>query len=746
MLRLALLLLSVPACTGASDDPSDEAIDDEDDNDRPDPDDDTDTVAPPDFTVERPGNPTCQALPRAQAAASIRFTEVFPDLYVDDFILALTQSPTDTDHWYLATLGGEVLRVGSTGETTALNLEDRVVVEGEGGLLGLAFSPTFADDGLLYVSYTTAERSRVSRFSSSDGGLTFSAGSEVVLLEHDLGYGNHNGGDLHFDTTGMLVFSLGDGGDFNNAREMSNLWGTLVRIDPLSSADLDPLGPIRVRNYAIPDDNPTIAGAPPEVYAHGFRNPFRFGIDPLAGDMWVGDVGEDQWEEVSRVVPGGHHGWPEKEGFRCFLAEEPCDNPEWIDPMVVYGRDEGVSVIGGRVYRGDDIAGLQGVFLFSEWLSGDVWGVFTNELTGEPERRYLGTMPSGVAWGQDQDGEVYAASGGTILKVDADDAPEVTFPQKLSETGCVQADNPREMAPGLIPYTVAMPLWSDAATKRRWFALPDETHIAAEEGGHWSLPVGSVVVKEFTANQQRVETRLMMRHDDGGWGFYTYRWDEDGEDATLVLAGSTVDADGETWSIPSRSQCLQCHTEVSGITLGLETPQLNREANLWGVGRANQIEVFRRMGVLEDDPGEPATLDAHPALDDGGASRRSTRASLPRCAVRELPPAGRARPQRPRSPVDDSVGRDAGLRGGPDSGRPRHCRRTHPGPRRPRPFRALGADGGSRGGPDAADRQRRRRQRGIGRGRGVDSVARRLRLRRGLRCRRLELGALLPRD
>ena len=578
---------------------------------------------PGELVVTRPDNPTCNALPRAQPASSVQFEPLFEDFWVDDVILAAKQAPGDADRWYLGLRSGRVLRVGSTGATVSeeevLDLGGALEFHLEGGLLGIAFSPNFDQDGVMYASYTTSDASRISRFVSLDGGSSF--GGEQVVLEAALGYGFHFGGDLHADADGNLLWSFGDGGNFFNAQDLRHPAGSVLRIDPEGNDGLPPTGELWVRNYAIPDDNPSIPGALPEIYGYGLRNPYRITLDPLTGDVWAGDVGEDQFEEATRVVPGGNHGWPIKEGFACFL-EDPCDDASLVDPVVVYGRDEGVSIIGGHVYRGSSIAGLQGAYVFSEWTTGSVWAAVTDPSSGKPVRQFLGTVPtSTLSWGQGHDGELVAA-GFTLYRVVAGETPEVEFPQKLSETGCVDPDTPSEPAPGLIPYIVQMPLWSDGATKRRWMALPDGAQLTIDELGRWELPVGSVLVKEFTADGVRVETRLMMRHDDGGWGYYTYRWDDDGADATLVTTGSTVDTPGRRWTIPSRSQCVQCHTEAAADTLGLTTEQLNREADLWEVGSANQIEVFRRMTLFAEDPGPPEALPAYPTPDDAAASLR----------------------------------------------------------------------------------------------------------------------------
>ncbi len=185
-------------------------------------------------------------------------------------------------------------------------------------------------------------------------------------------------------------------------------------------------------------------------------------------------------------------------------------------------------------------------------------------------------------------------------------APETTegmdLPTLLSQTGCVAPETPQAPAEGTIPYRVNSPLWSDGAVKQRWMAIPDDTQIVAQGDGSFAFPIGSVLVKSFAVDDTPVETRLLIRHQDGGWAGYSYEWLDDGSDAVLLEHGKTIElASGQTWVFPSRAQCLECHTQVAGYTLGLELAQLNGEFVYPSTGEtANQLVTLQHIGVLHD--------------------------------------------------------------------------------------------------------------------------------------------------
>jgi uncharacterized repeat protein (TIGR03806 family) len=170
----------------------------------------------------------------------------------------------------------------------------------------------------------------------------------------------------------------------------------------------------------------------------------------------------------------------------------------------------------------------------------------------------------------------------------------------------------------MIPYDVNVSFWSDGAIKGRFLAIPDGETIGVEENGHLDLPIGSVLLKQFMVQGKLVETRLLVRHQDGGWAGYSYEWDEFQSEATLLAAGKVKGVNGQEWIYPSRAQCLQCHTAAAGRTLGLEIAQLNRSLTYPSTNRrANQLSTLNHIGLLQPPLGEsPDNLPALPASDD----------------------------------------------------------------------------------------------------------------------------------
>ncbi len=578
----------------------------------------------------RPSNPHCTAPARpAQGggAGTVTTERVFPNLTFTAPVF-ITHAPGNAERVYVVEQTGRIhLFANDAGVATTsvfLDLSGRVTCCGERGLLGLAFHPDFANNGELFVSYTDTPqggslRSVVSRMRSPDGGLTADPSTEERVIAIPQPYSNHNGGHLAFGPEGHLYVGMGDGGSGgdpqNHAQNLNSLLGKILRLD------------VSQKPYAIPADNPFAdspgtAGTPrPEFYAWGLRNPWRFSFDRETGELWAGDVGQGALEEVDLIRKGGNYGWRLKEGDACFNPAQNCPSDGLIDPVVTYPRTEGVSITGGYVYRGKAMPQLVGRFVFADFATGKVWAVRTDPATGAHSREELYDSPLSVSsFGEAPDGELYLLhynanpGAGRIHRLVPSGAPppEDTFPQLLSQTGCVDPQNPREALPGVIPYDVASPLWSDGAAKQRHLAIPDGTQIALKADGDFDLPVGTVLMKTFLLADRPVETRLFMRHDDGEWGGYSYEWNEAGTDAQLLPGAKTKTVAGQPWHFPSRGQCMTCHTEAAGRSLGLELAQLSSVPVRYPSGRtARQVETLAHAGLFASEP--PAAAD-RPAL------------------------------------------------------------------------------------------------------------------------------------
>jgi glucose/arabinose dehydrogenase len=320
---------------------------------------------------------------------------------------------------FVAEQGGRVfvMRDGKVLGTPMLDIRDQTSDGGEEGLLGLAFHPDFPTDGRVFVYYTNNDRDIViSSFDVTGGADSVVRGSEQVILTIDHGtYGNHNGGGLLFGPDGYLYAATGDGGGggdpFGSGQDLNTLLGKILRID------IDGGDP-----YAIPADNPFVSqgGARPEIWLTGLRNPFRISFDRSNGDLWIGDVGQNKWEEidVARGGQGGlNYGWNVMEGAHCYKPASGCSQDGLTLPVAGYGHDLGVAVIGGYVYRGPQ-AVLNGGYLYSDNYSGRIWAL-TAAGDGAKALVQVGQGAVGVAgYGEAERGELYAADlDGTIWRV-----------------------------------------------------------------------------------------------------------------------------------------------------------------------------------------------------------------------------------------------------------------------------------------------------------------------------------------
>lgn len=356
------------------------------------------------------------------AEPGVVLQRAYPNLTFDSLV-AMAQAPGNGSRWYVVERLGTIKRFDATDEATAVStpaITVQVDASGEGGLLGFALHPDFADNGQAFLSYTvtgpsadTPLISRVSRVRSGDGGQTFDPATEETLLSLDQPFTNHNRGHIAFGPDTRLYVGFGDGGSggdpFNNAQNTGTLLGKLLRID------VDSASP-----YGIPPDNPFInGGGRPEIYAYGLRNPWRFSFDSTTGRLWLGDVGQDAREEVDVIAKGGNYGWRCYEGsFEYDLTD--CGAPnQYRAPISDYGHDEGQSIIGGFVYRGEAIPMLQGVYVFGDFITGTIWGLFPIG-SGGFERRVLVESDLGiVSFSQDRDGELYVVDllGGGLYRL-----------------------------------------------------------------------------------------------------------------------------------------------------------------------------------------------------------------------------------------------------------------------------------------------------------------------------------------
>ena len=404
--QLSLLLLSLAlltACASTTDGPGEAAPE-------------RDAVPQADNLLVPTDTPVDRASGEEPAGASLEPLDLvvaFPSLEPMTNMVHLTHAGDGSGRLYVVLQEGRIMSFDPASEdaepTVFLDIRERVTSGGERGLLGLAFDPAYPDNRHFYVNYTTASHTVVARYTADiPGGGAADATTELVIMRVLQPYPNHNGGTIAFGPDGYLYIGLGDGGaggdPLNSGQDLQTLLGAMLRID-VSQASSE-------RPYSIPADNPFIhEDARPEIWAYGLRNPWRFSFDRKTGDLWVGDVGQNSWEEVDLLQPGGNYGWNRMEASHCFPSTmSDCDDGLEL-PVVEYSlKGPRCSVIGGVVYRGPSLPWLDGAYLYADYCSGELWGlrydgkqVASHALLNDSVRRIS-------AFGEDESGEVYVVS------------------------------------------------------------------------------------------------------------------------------------------------------------------------------------------------------------------------------------------------------------------------------------------------------------------------------------------------
>ena len=546
-------------------------------------------------------------------------------------------------------------------DLNALTSWDGARVRGIEALYGLAFHPKFAQNRYCYVCYVLLSRkrgeqlpdgSRVSRFKVSDTDPPHcDPKSEKVLLTW-LG-GGHNGGDLHFGRDGFLYISTGDGSNPNppdrldTGQDISDLLSSILRID----VDRQDKG----KSYAVPPDNPFVKtpGARPEVWAYGFRNPWRMSFDRKTGDLWVGDVGWELWEMVYRVQRGGNYGWSVMEGRQPVRPESRRGPTPILPPTLDFPHTEAASITGGYVYRGKRLKDLVGTYVCGDWVTRKLWGTrFDGDKIVSHKEIAQGSQRV-VAFGEDNDGELYFLAyddPGTIHRLVPNEAVKEKrppFPRKLSGTGLFTSVKEHKPAPGVVPFSVNAAQWADHATSERFVAVPGtstvriyDEPVAIRDGGFFSgevfFPKDGVLARTVSlemergrpASRRRLETQI-LHHDGVFWRGYSYQWNDAQTDAELVPAAgldrelTVTDAKApggkrrQTWHFPSRTECLTCHNPWGGYALAFTQPQLNRPHD-YGAAVDNQLRALKHAGLItllhQEENGRDRTLAGLPQV------------------------------------------------------------------------------------------------------------------------------------
>ena len=317
---------------------------------------------------------------------------------------------------FVAEQDGVLYEVASGGAVTPiLDLRDRVLRSGnEEGLLSVALDPGFATNRFVWIYYSAGSprRTVLARFTRDAGKATIDRASQLAVLEIAQPFANHNGGAIRFGPDGMLYLGFGDGGSggapMGNGQNLGALLGKIIRIDLRNASTSQP--------YAVPSDNPFVgrAGARGEIWAYGFRNPWRMTFDAATGALWVGDVGQDAVEEIDIVTRGGNFGWNVTEGDRCYKPSSGCDRSGLVAPVVTYTHTAGrCSVVGGTIYRGTKVPAISGSYIYGDTCSGEVWAI--NPTNPRTPVLIASGVPALSSFGVDAEGEITLLSFGKSI-------------------------------------------------------------------------------------------------------------------------------------------------------------------------------------------------------------------------------------------------------------------------------------------------------------------------------------------
>jgi uncharacterized repeat protein (TIGR03806 family) len=626
-----------------------------------------DTVAPF-FGGKLPTSTPSSAAVKAQAVSgNLGLTTVW----------SLTSTPSSP---YLYAVGrqGQVKyfdpKLGNDTGKVLLDVSQGLFLGQDSGLVNMVFHPQYGVAGspnrnYIYVYYIVAVgpagNNRLSRFTVNEATNTVDKSTEVIMIQEPLPETLHRGGGMTFGRDGFLYVGLGEYGNPNNGQDFTHLTAGVIRIDvdqdPTKSHAIVKKSTAINQNYFIPNDNPFVGmpGVLEEYYTKGERNPHKVTMDSATGRIFTGNVGGNtatSHEEVNEVIKGGNYGWPFREGnqdlgawtFYGSQAYPVAGRPATLigtlqDPNLIMQRPttcngidvqcpgtgqttNGKCIIGGYVYHGNALPKLANRYLIGDCNLGVILATADDRAHGPLEYLFTAPFVGVVTFGQDRDGEVYiAGTDAQVYRLVPAGAPVGEPPLLISQTGVFTSAKDMTPAPGVIPYDVSTPLWSDGAKKKRWMIPPTDANqtIDFNADGSWNFPVGTVFVKHFELPQadgsfHRLETRFLVHGNDDRYYGVTYRWRADNSDADLQDSSSFNERVGnQTWHYPSRSECSQCHTSAANFVLGLKTAQLNRPLYYTSSGlTANMVNTLQGVGLFKS-PLLPASLSQMPSVYNG---------------------------------------------------------------------------------------------------------------------------------
>jgi uncharacterized repeat protein (TIGR03806 family) len=574
----------------------------------------------------------------------------YPNLKIN-FPIAVRRQPGSDRLWFV-TQGAPYGRtdICRTKDDQATN-EFETLLKLDGTAYDVTFHPKFAENGYVYIGWNGPaegkdKKTKITRYTvDRKPPYPLDPKSEKLIIEW-LSDG-HNGGAAAFGLDAMLYVTSGDGtsdSDTNIAgQDMTKLLSKVLRMD------VD--RPDEGKSYSIPKDNPFYGqkGIRWETWAYGLRNPWRITVDARTGHVWVGQNGQDLWEQAYLVRKGENYGWSVFEGSHPFYPNRKLGPTPHVLPTVEHPHSEFRSLTGGIVYYGTRFPELQGAYIYGDYSTGKIWAIRHDGTKALWHKELADTRLQITGFGIDGRGEILICDhrgqdkgGFYTLESTPKSGKPATFPQTLSASGLFRGVNGHVVQPGMIPYSVNSPLWSDGAHKERWIGLPGaDAKIEFTHSRGWTFPDQTVLVKSFALEMEEgnpasrcwIETRFLT-NQQGEWFGYSYAWDDEQTDGTLVDARgrdreftikvprSKEHPDGvrkQPWQYPSRGECMVCHSRAANFVLGLSQLQMNKVHD-YGRVRDNQLRVLERLGVLRVSEGE-AKAALRAALEAKGLSK-----------------------------------------------------------------------------------------------------------------------------
>ncbi|MCZ6675530.1 MAG: PQQ-dependent sugar dehydrogenase, partial [Verrucomicrobia bacterium] len=509
--------------------------------------------------------------------------------------------------------------------------ESETLLEIPGLAYDITFHPRYEENGFLYLGIRQPgpdgnNHARIVRYTvDQQAPHHLVGGSAFTIIEWPSD--GHNGSAICFGNDGMFYVTSGDGTSLMDldlmGQNLTTLLSKVLRLD----VDGAPPG----QPYRVPEDNPFVGieNIRPETWAYGLRNPWRITNDPESGQIWVGQNGQDLRESAHLLERGANYGWSAYEGSREFMIDRLRGPSPFTPPTIEHDHSEFRSLTGGFVYRGKRFPDLIGAYIYGDYGTGRIWAAKHDGKKLLWNREIADTTMAIADFGTTLEGDILVVDhlGDDIYRLEPrsskeKDAPK--FPTKLSQTGLFASTAELVPAEGVLPYKINAPAWHDGAEAERLLALPGKTKAEFQEEDSerapwstWNFPNGTAVAQTLVEpeSKRRLETRVLLKQENE-WAAYSYLWNNEQNDAELApKEGTRIEVEGREWLVPSRTECLFCHSRAANFVLGLTNAQLNREGVIGGK-QENQLEALARLGFVhapKPDGGFSATLPTPPA-------------------------------------------------------------------------------------------------------------------------------------